>query len=192
MTARTHDAIAFASLITVAAFYQPDQLNLSTLIVAVIAADVGAAIPDLDTAGNRLWHMLPAGERIGKYLRRVFYKHRTITHSLLGGIILYKLLEVMLFNFLNPDFLDPQLILAATMIGFVSHLAADSLTREGIPLFFPLRIAVGIPPIKRFRLRTGKWFENIIVYPAVWLYLLWFIHANQERLIELLRLATNS
>jgi membrane-bound metal-dependent hydrolase YbcI (DUF457 family) len=191
MTARTHDAIAFASLVSVAAFFQPEQLNLSTLIVCVIAADVGAALPDMDGAGNRLWHMLPAGEKVGRYLRRVFYKHRTITHSLLGGFILYKFLEFVLFNFLNPNFLDPQIILIATMIGYASHLLADSFTKEGIPLLFPFKFTFGIPPIKKFRITTGKWFENAVIYPAVWVYLLWFIHANQAGLIKLFKLVTN-
>jgi len=48
MTSRTHDAFAFASLITVAAFFPPEKLNVATLVISVIGADIGALIPDMD------------------------------------------------------------------------------------------------------------------------------------------------
>jgi len=184
MTSRTHDAFAFASLVTVAAFYPPVSLNLATLAVSIIGADIGALIPDMDGAGNRLWDLLPAGHSVGKILRRVFYKHRTLTHSLIGVYGIYKLLEWVLVKLLNPAFLDERIVLASIMIGYLSHLLADSLTEEGVPLLFPINISFGIPPIRRFRIKTGKWFENIVVYPVVWIYLIWFINANQSDLIK--------
>ena len=73
MTARTHDAFAFASLVTVAAFIPPASLNLLTLFAAIVGNIVGALISDMDQAGNRLWDLLPAGDTIGKIFRRVFY-----------------------------------------------------------------------------------------------------------------------
>jgi len=192
MTSRTHDAIAFAFLITVAAVFPPENLNLPTLLIAVIAADVGTAIPDMDSAGNRLWHMLPAGERTGKVLRRVFYKHRTLTHSIVGTYIIYKILEYILIKFLNPAFLDPNIILISLMVGYVSHIVADSFTEEGVPLLFPFKFTFGIPPFRPIRIKTGQWFENFIIYPGVWLYLLWFINANQGELINVLKLVSSN
>jgi len=127
MTARTHDAFAFASLITVAAFFPPQQLNLATLIACILGADIGALIPDLDGGGNRLWHLLPAGEKTGRILRRLFYKHRTLTHSLVGAFLIYKFFEWLLIRFLNPEFLDPNLILVSVMIGYFSHLLSNEL-----------------------------------------------------------------
>ena len=89
MTARTHDAIAFTSLFTIAVYLSPAELNLYTLFAAVIGNMLGGMIPDMDQAGNRLWDMLPAGDTLGKYLRKIFYKHRTVTHSLIGVVLVF-------------------------------------------------------------------------------------------------------
>lgn len=187
MTARTHDLFAFASLVTVSAFFPPENINILTLIGAVLAADMGALIPDMDGGGNRLWQLLPAGEKAGKILRRIFYRHRTITHSALGAFLIFKFFSWLLPKFLNPGFINPEIILFALMIGYLSHLLADSLTEEGLPLLFPLDLNFGIPPIKRLRIKTGKWFENFVVYPAIWLYLIWFIGTEKSALIMMLK-----
>ena len=178
MTNRTHDAIAFASLATIAAFYPPDNLNLLTLIGGIVACDIGAMLPDIDTAGNKLWDLLPQGKSVGKILRRVFYKHRTITHSLIGLFGVYKFFQWLLPKFLNANFIDPQIIFISLMIGYTSHLIADGLTEEGLPLLFPFKISFGFPPIRKMRIKTGKWFENFVIFPSVWIYLLWFININ--------------
>lgn len=187
MTARTHDAFAFASLVTVAAYNPPAFLNLPTLFAAIIGNNIGALIPDMDNAGNRLWDLLPAGDLLGKVFRRIFYKHRTLSHSLLGAYIIYRLLAWILPKFLNPSFIDPQIVLAGIMIGYISHLIADSLTKEGLPLFFPLRFEIGFLPIKALRIKTGGWIEKLVIYPGVWVYLVLFIVQNNERLVESLR-----
>ena len=154
----------------------------------MLAADIGALIPDMDGGGNNLWHLLPAGEKTGRILKGIFYKHRTVTHSLLGVFLIYKLFFWLLPKFLNPAYLNPQLILIAIMVGYISHLVADGLTEEGIPLFWPLKINFGFPPIKSWRIKTGKWFENFVVYPAIWVYLIWFIDLNKHKLVSILKL----
>src|SRR3989338_7333367 len=83
MTARTHDAFAFASLLTVAVLFPPASLNLVTLVGGIVANIIGSLIPDMDQASNRLWDLLPAGDHLGKIFRRLFLKHRTLSHSLL-------------------------------------------------------------------------------------------------------------
>lgn len=187
MTAKTHDAFAFASLITIAAYYPPQSINLPTLVGAVIAADIGALIPDMDTAGNRLWDILPQGQILARGLRKIFYKHRTLTHSIIGVYAIYKLLEWGLPKFLNALYIDPTIILWSVMIGIVSHIVSDSLTEEGVPLLFPLKLNFGIPPVKKIRIKTGRWFEHIVVYPTVWVYLAWFIHGHEQVLLGILR-----
>ena len=47
--------------------------------------------------------------------------------------------------------------------GFALHLAADALTKSGIPLFWPLRPRVGFPPVRQLRFTTGTWREGLIV-----------------------------
>jgi inner membrane protein len=186
MTNRTHDAIAFASLSTIAAIYPPENLNLLTLVGSVVACDIGAMLPDIDDAGNKLWDLLPQGKSVAKILRRIFYKHRTLTHSLFGLFGVYKFFQWLLPKFLNPNFVNPNIIIVSLMIGYISHLIGDALTKEGLPLLFPLKISFGFPPVKKMRVRTGKWFENFVVFPSVWVYLLWFISSNQGRFLQIL------
>ena len=190
MTAKTHDAFAFASLITVTTYFPPETLNLMTLFTSVSAADIGAVIPDMDQAGNRLWDLLPAGDTLGKYFRRVFYKHRTITHSILGVFLLYKGFGWLLPKLLNSTFVDPSLIFASLMVGYISHLIADIFTKDGLPLLFPFKFEFGIPPISKLRITTGSWFENFVVLPGIAVYIIWFIGINQDQLISLIKSVT--
>lgn len=187
MIARTHNAVAFASLVTAAAYFPPDHLNLLTLVVGVIGVGIGALIPDMDTSGNYLWELLPQGQKLGGFLRKIFYKHRTITHSLLGFFLVFKFFEWILPKVFNSSFIDPNIIFVSIIIGFISHLLADSFTEEGIPLLFPLKVTFGIPPIKRIRIKTGQWFENLVVFPAIWIYLIWFVNMNKEVILSILR-----
>lgn len=186
MTARTHDAFAFASLITVATFYPPTSLNLLTVFTALIGNIIGALIPDMDQASNRLWDLLPAGDKLAKVFRRVFIKHRTLSHSILGAFLIYKGLQWLLPKILNSAFVDQRIVLASIMVGYLSHLLADSLTKEGLPIFFPLKLNLGLPPLKAFRITTGKWVEKVLILPAVALYLLWLISTHQDKLLALI------
>lgn len=187
MTGKTHNAFALASLATMFVVAQPiNNVNTATLVISLIGVTVGALIPDMDQTGNDLYDILPAGNFIGKFLRRIFYKHRTLSHSLLGGFLIYKFLNFILFKLLNNGFLNIEIVLASIMIGFVSHLLSDSLTEEGVPLLFPIPLTFGFPPIKKVRIKTGKWFENFVVFPSVWIYIAYLIHQNQEIFLKLL------
>jgi hypothetical protein len=48
-------------------------------------------------------------------------------------------------------------------------VTADMFTEEGVPLLFPLEYHFGIPPdpFQKVRIKTGRWFENLVVYPVV-------------------------
>lgn len=190
MTARTHDAFAFTSLVTVAAIYPPSEINLYTFFACIIGNIVGALIPDMDDQGNRLWDLMPAGNMFGKIFRRIFYKHRTISHSLLGMFIVYKFFEWLLPKILNPEFIDPTLLLYSIMIGFISHLVADGLTKDGVPLFFPFKPYIGFPPFEKLRVRTGSWVENFVVMPALGIYFIWFLSQYKDQINSLLEVIT--
>jgi len=190
MTARTHDAIAFASLVTIATLSPPNSLNIPTLGAALVGNIVGSLIPDMDQASNRLWDLLPMGEHLGKIFRKIFLSHRTLSHSLLGLFLIANVLYFLLPKFLNPNYVNAQTVFAAMMIGYISHLFADSLTKEGLPLLFPLKINIGIPPMKFLRITTGSWVENFLVLPGTAAYIFWFIGKNQTQIIEIIKLVT--
>ncbi|EFK96263.1 membrane protein containing DUF457, transmembrane [sediment metagenome] len=188
MVARTHDIVAFSSLVTVAVLSPPQELNVLTLFACIIGNIIGALIPDMDQAGNRIWDLLPAGNFLGKIFRRIFYKHRTITHSLLGAFLVYMFLQWLLPQIFNPAFVDSNLVLWSIMIGYASHLLADSFTKEGLPLFFPIDLNIGIPPIEFLRITTGKWVETFIVLPLVCVYLVAVVIIFQPEIAGILRL----
>lgn len=191
MTARTHDLIAFGALLTVGAYYPPAKLNLSTLVAVLVGNTVGTLIPDMDQATNRLWDLLPAGNLVGRVFRRLMLSHRTISHSILGGAILFFLANTFLPKILNPAYVNTTLVMASLMIGFVSHLAADSVTKEGIPLFFPIPFKIGFPPFAFLRITTGKFVEKFIVFPGVLIYIFWFTATRKAIFVALLRLIKN-
>jgi inner membrane protein len=187
MTGRTHDLIAFGALLTGASIYPPTNLNLFTAVGCFIGSTIGALIPDMDQASNRLWDLLPAGNFVGRIFRRVMIGHRTISHSILGVYLIYKGLFFLLPRILNSSYVDINLIVYSLMIGVVSHLFADAFTKEGIPLFFPLKVKVGIPPIKSLRITTGEFFENFLVFPGTVAYIFWTIYIKKEVFVEILQ-----
>ncbi len=191
MTGRTHDLISFASLLTVASLYPPQKLNLTTTIAGLMGSVVGALVPDMDQATNRLWDLLPAGNLVGKILRHIMLGHRTISHSLLGLYIFHKLLLTLIPKLFNPEYVDSNIIIASLMIGMTSHLLADSFTRDGVPLFFPFKIKVGIPPFKALRITTGKFVETVLVFPGTLIYIFYLIYIKKDVFLNLLRLIRN-
>jgi inner membrane protein len=191
MTARTHDLIAFGSLLTIASYYPPSSLNVSTLITCLVGNIVGALLPDTDQSTNRLWDLLPVGNTLGRLFRKLMLNHRTISHSLLGIYIIYKITSIVVPKIFNPVNINTDLVILSIMVGFVSHIAADSLTKEGIPLFFPIKFKIGIPPIELFRMTTGKLMEKFIIFPAVVTYILWLAYFKKDIFLDLVKLIRN-
>lgn len=188
MTSRTHDMIAFASLLTLTTYYPPVDLSINTSIAALIGCTIGSLLPDIDQESNRLWDLLPGGNFLGKILRHLLLQHRTISHSILGVWLIYKFLWFALPKILNPNYININLVAISVMVGIVAHIAADMLTKEGVPLLFPIPIKIGIPPISQLRITTGKFAEKFIVFPSVIVYLVWFVTSHHEQLLTLLKL----
>jgi len=186
MTGRTHDAIAFASLITIATLNQPTTLNLATLTSCVVANIVGGTLPDIDQASNRLWNMLPFGDHISKVLSKIFMGHRTFTHSIIGFLFFYYSLQFLIPKLLNPAYINGELVFISFLIGYVSHLIGDAVTKEGLPLLFPLKIKFGFPPLRFLRITAGNWIENLIILPGTAAYIFWFIGKYQHQVTQLL------
>ncbi|MGC8815480.1 MAG: metal-dependent hydrolase [bacterium] len=99
---------------------------------------VGALIPDIDIT----W---------GKYFRNNFWlSHRGFTHHFIIPLIL-----LILSIFYNKF----SFILLPISVGYFSHLLADLLTINGIPLFFSY-----YPRISLKLLKTGSFLEYFIVF----------------------------
>lgn len=102
------------------------------------AGAVGALVPDICHGGSKIGRTLPV---VSKIINTLF-GHRTFTHSLL-----FLLLSALLFTTVIPN----EALAAGLMIGMVSHLLLDMATRNGIKLFFPMKITVRFP----LTLKTG-------------------------------------
>lgn len=146
----------------------PAEYGPATFAAVLVISSLGSLLPDIDSAGGDIWHTLPFGHTIGKISDPIL-AHRNITHSILGfALITYGF--NLLLN-LAPTYwgLNTHYILIALIAGYGSHLVADMITVEGIPLLWPIQKMFGIPP-KPFdgvRIVTGKWFENLVIFPAV-------------------------
>lgn len=180
MISRTHDLAAITALgVVFLAMPSLQPLNLSTLLVAILANQMGGIAPDIDQPTAPFWRNLPIGGVIGRIIDKLLGGHRFITHSLLG-LVLFGWLSWLLLAFLYPimSSVDSWIVWVAFMIGMLSHLIMDSFTKEGVPWLLPVPIKFGLPPIRRLRITTGKWIEKYAVLPALVLFNIWYIAAH--------------
>jgi membrane-bound metal-dependent hydrolase YbcI (DUF457 family) len=168
MTGKTHRMVGLTAgmgylLLSQNPMYQPATFA-STLVVSYL----GSLLPDIDTSTGDIWHSLPFGHSVGKVAGSIL-QHRNITHSLLGFSFISWLVH-LLFN-LMPSYwgLNSGVLWIVFVVAYGSHLLADMLTVEGIPLLFPYGGMFGIPPkpFQGVRIVTGKWFENLVIFPAI-------------------------
>lgn len=115
---------------------------------------VSALVPDLDSPRSKLGRdIAPVSWTAGK-----IFGHRGVTHSLLGAAVAGFMFSV-LTHYVNPAWLVwlPwkkmifQNLTVLFLAGYLSHLVADCLTREGCPLFWPIKKRFKIP-----LMRTGS------------------------------------
>ncbi len=187
MTARTHDLAAITALLVAVLVSVPEGLRLSTLLLAVFANQVGGIAPDIDQPTAPLWRNLPEGHVVGKVFGKLLGGHRFISHSILG-LALFGWLCNLLLHFLHPlvPHVDTQLVWYAFLIGYVSHLVMDTVTKEGVPWLLPIPVKFGFPPLKRLRITTGKWVETCVVLPALLAFDLWLCWEHYDTLLMLL------
>ncbi len=186
MTARTHDLAAISALGYIVSTMPPRPLTLTTVIVAVIANQIGGIAPDIDQPTAPLWRNLPIGKYIGKLAGKMTGGHRFITHSLVG-LVLFGLASQLLLKVLSPimSSIDTGYVWWAFMIGVVSHLLLDTITKEGVPWLLPIPVKIGFPPLKALRITTGKMGEK-----SIFVFLLivdvWYVSVNYPALVAFL------
>ncbi|MCX6726345.1 MAG: metal-dependent hydrolase [Candidatus Shapirobacteria bacterium] len=182
MISRTHEAGAVAALLAIVVYHTPQGLTAQTVIIALIANTIGALLPDIDQASNRLWDLLPGGNFTGKVLRNVFLGHRTLSHSILGILLVYEGSVWLISQLFNNNFVNVEVIIFALLIGYGSHLFLDGLTEEGLPLLWPIKWKFGFPPWKFLRIKTGHWVENWVVFPLLVVYVLYLVYLLANRI----------
>jgi membrane-bound metal-dependent hydrolase YbcI (DUF457 family) len=184
MTGRTHDLAAATALLVVVLVQPARTLTLSTLLLCILANQIGGIAPDIDQPTAPLWRNLPIGGFFGKIFGNLLGGHRFLTHSLLG-VALFGFLVKLGLAALHPllPHTDVGLVLWSFLIGMLSHLAMDTLTKEGVPI--PIKF--GIPPLKRLRITTGKKFETLVIFPGLLAIIIWLVASHYHQILVLLK-----
>jgi inner membrane protein len=163
MTARTHDLAAISAFGFIVVTQPVRSVTAATVLVALIANQVGGIAPDIDQPTAPFWRNLPIGKYFGKGIDRLLGGHRFITHSLLG-LILFGIGFNFLLDLLTPiiPHVDTGIVWWAFMVGMLSHLVMDTFTKEGVPWLLPLPFKFGFPSVKSLRITTGKKAEKML------------------------------
>ncbi|MGD0284530.1 MAG: metal-dependent hydrolase [Candidatus Saccharimonadales bacterium] len=187
MVARTHDLAAITALGVVFLVMPLQAITLATVIVAVFANLVGGITPDIDQPTAPLWRNLPVGKSVGKVFDKLLGGHRFISHSIIG-LVIFGYLSYLLLHFLHPIMgsINIGYVWWAFMIGMVSHLVMDTLTKEGVPWLLPLPVKFGLPPLKQWRITTGKAVETWVVFPLLLVFNALFIAHYYQHFIYLI------
>jgi len=187
MTGRTHDLAAITALGAVVLLRPLPSVTLATVLVAVLANQIGGIAPDIDQPTAPLWRNLPIGRLAGKTVDKLLGGHRFISHSLIG-LVLFGALAYGGLRLLHPAMLhvNINLVWIAFMIGMISHLVMDTLTKEGVPWLLPIPAKFGLPPMKSLRITTGKFAEKLIIFPGMLLLDVWFCASHYQTLVALI------
>lgn len=167
MTGRTHDLTALTLLNIAVAVITPPPMSVATALTAISACAIGGLAPDIDQPTAALWRRLPVGTFWGQLLSPLFGKHRFISHSVVG-IFLFGIMSKYILVLMNTFVLvDMDVVWKAFMIGFISHLLIDTITKEGVPWLFPIPFRFGIPPIRALRIKSGGFVEKLMIFPGL-------------------------
>jgi inner membrane protein len=187
MTSRTHDLAAISAL-GIAVIVVPLQaVTLGTGLLAILANLIGGITPDIDQPTAPLWKNLPVGKYVGKVIDKMLGGHRFLTHSILGLALFGYLMHLVLhlFHPIMPH-VNIGYVWWAFIIGMVSHLIMDTLTKEGVPWLLPIPIKFGFPPLKAWRITTGKWVETFVVFPLLLVFNVFFYIHNYQAVLHIL------
>ena len=168
MTAVTHQLIAVTSALWLLTVF-PQSPGTATAILAVFAVMIGALTPDLDHPSANFFQKL-LGARIINFLFRSFSGgHRHFTHSVLGIILIGFGLKWLFESILAPAVMpSANIIWIAFMAGYISHIAADTLTDRGVPWLWPIHVHFTIPPgSKAVRITTDSIIETLLLRSAL-------------------------
>ena len=137
MLGKTHIAIGVLAALILLPF-----INVPSQIAFIVIVVIGALLPDIDHEKSTINKFCPVTRILPK-----FFKHRGFFHSIFPVILLY-----IIFWAFNQQFVGLALI-----FGYLTHLAADSLTKMGVNYLHPFSTWHIRGPVE-----TGTLFETLI------------------------------
>lgn len=188
MTARTHDVAALTLLMTVTIISPPGGMTVATALMAVLANQLGGIAPDIDQPTAPLWRNIPVGRYFGRVFGALIGGHRFLSHSLLG-VALFAVVARLLLDFFQPLMprIDIDFVWLAFIIGMVSHVIMDAFTKEGVPLLLPIPHKLGFPPVRSWRITTGKAVEMYVVLPVLIIVTVWLAATHYTTLAQIIQ-----
>lgn len=189
MTGKTHQIAGLTVGLGYFLLNSQASYNPATLSAILVGSSLAALLPDIDQSASVLWDKIPVfGNSVGRLTSRTFFGHRNLTHSFLG-IIIFGLIAFHIINKF-PDYwgINHNALFQSFLAAYISHLVLDSVTIEGLPIFFPFPANFGFPPkpLEGIRIMTGEWFENLILFPAFDLAFLLLIVLNWQKIQSIL------
>ncbi|MDI6817343.1 MAG: metal-dependent hydrolase [Actinomycetota bacterium] len=189
MLGRTHELAAVGAVISTAIIFPVADMTIETATVSLLVALLGGLTPDIDKPGSKLWANVPAGGCLSRLINPFFAGgHRHLTHSLLGLVIFGGLMRLLLEALPLGEAIDTKIVFISFMVAFASHIATDMLTKDGVPLLFPLPLHFGFPPVEFLRMKTNGTAEKVIVVPAIVLLVGAVAYYHRENALALLQL----
>lgn len=136
--------------------------KLILILVYIYFSYIGSLAPDIDIKNSYISKTLPKlHKRLGSKLR-----HRGVTHSLICLYFLYNLLNLLIqYTENNIVFIC---LSSGFIVGYISHLCLDLITKEGIELFYPVSINFSLLPIKTSS-KTEKMLCKILNFIFIFL-----------------------
>lgn len=187
MTGKTHQLLGLAAATTAyVAWHGTEPLTWTIAGTVITGAFFGSLLPDIDQPSSNFWQSIPLGG-VGRFIiPKTLGGHRNLSHSILGIGLAY-LLAKMISSWLLSEHVPQNILLESFFAGFLAHLAADSVTVQGIPLLWPFGSSLGFPPrpFHDLRIVTGKWFENLVVFPLSVAALAYVLFIHQSALCNL-------
>ncbi len=137
----------------------PEVLGNDFGTLAACAA-LGALLPDLDASESKIKHLKLLGTNFKPFLlpAQIVHRndqHRGLLHSLWGlGLAGVCVLPLTFWIGWAP--------IAALLLGYASHLAADSVTKCGLRLRYPNKRRCHLLPAS-WRITTGSQAEDLVM-----------------------------
>ena len=122
-----------------------------------ITIGFASLLPDIDTEASRIGRLVPSiSRRIEKRIG-----HRTLTHSLLFVLFLAGVFSPLLLLSLNLD------LYLCFIIGYASHPFLDTMTVNGVRLFYPFSELKCVFPLEvnqphRYRVQSGSKVDKML------------------------------
>lgn len=175
-----------AASATYFALYSPTPITWTIAGTVITGAFFGSLFPDIDQPSSNFWQSIPLGKLGRAIVPKTLGGHRNLSHSLLGLLLAYLLVQAV-SSWLLTNAIPHQILVESFMAGYLAHLVADSITVLGIPLLWPFGGGFGFPPhpFHGARIVTGKWFENLVVFPLSLVGLVYLLFIHQSALCNL-------